>query len=162
MRRSGAREITAAVILAMLVVAGCASGAARTSSGSASPAPATASAAPTMTAQDTSAGIGPQYPSTYKRHENPPVLIRNATIMTAAGQEIQGGSILFRDGRIVAVGTNVQAPSDAGGGLLVGAARAACGGRPRRAGPGGGGGGGGGGRGGARGPPPFPPSRPRR
>src|ERR1043166_5642408 len=113
MRRSGAREITAAVILAMLVVPGCASGAARTSSGSASPAPATASAAPTMTAQDTSAGIGPQYPSTYKRHENPPVLIRNATIMTAAGQEIQGGSILFRDGRIVAVGTNVQAPSDA-------------------------------------------------
>src|ERR1041385_6145373 len=113
MRRSGAREITAAVLLAMLVVAGCAAGAARTSSGSASPAPATASAAPSTTAQDTSAGIGPQYPSTYKRHENPPVLIRNATIMTAAGQEIQSGSILFRDGRIVSVGTNVQVPSDA-------------------------------------------------
>src|ERR1051325_6214661 len=114
MRRSGAREITAAVILAMLVVAGCASGAARTSSGSASPAPATAPAAPTMTAQDTSAGIGPQYPSTSKRQENHPLLFRIATIMTPAGQEIQGGSTLFRHGRIVAVGTNVQAPSDAG------------------------------------------------
>ncbi len=33
--------------------------------------------------------------------------------MTAAGQEIQSGSILLRDGRIVAVGTNVQAPTDA-------------------------------------------------
>ncbi|HYX83181.1 MAG TPA: hypothetical protein VE714_12355, partial [Gemmatimonadales bacterium] len=58
-------------------------------------------------------GIGPQYPSTYQRHPNPPVLIRNATIMTATGQEIQGGSILLKDGRIVAVGTDVQAPSDA-------------------------------------------------
>src|SRR5260370_18791179 len=35
--------------------------------------------------------------------------------MTAAGQEIQGGSILFRDGKIVSVGTGaqVQAPADA-------------------------------------------------
>ena len=54
-----------------------------------------------------------QYPSTYRRHPNPPVLIRNATIMTAAGQEIPNGSILFKDGRIVAVGTNVPAPPDA-------------------------------------------------
>jgi imidazolonepropionase-like amidohydrolase len=41
------------------------------------------------------------------------VVIRNATIMTATGQEIQGGSILFRDGRIVAVGATVEAPADA-------------------------------------------------
>src|SRR5437879_9904866 len=54
-----------------------------------------------------------QYPSTYQRHPNPPVLIRNATIMTAAGQEIPNGSILFRDGRIAAVGATVQAPPDA-------------------------------------------------
>jgi imidazolonepropionase-like amidohydrolase len=40
-------------------------------------------------------------------------MIRNATIMTAAGQEIAGGSILLRDGRIVAVGTAVDAPPDA-------------------------------------------------
>lgn len=55
----------------------------------------------------------PQYPSTYHRHANAPVVIRNATIMTATGQEIAGGSILFRDGRIVAVGKSVAAPPDA-------------------------------------------------
>jgi len=115
MRRSGVQQMKAAVIVAIMVAAGCASGAARARSGS-SPAPATAAAAPAAqaaAAQDTSSAIGPQYPSTYKRHPNPPVLIKNATIMTAAGQEIQGGSILFRDGRIVSVGTSVQAPSDA-------------------------------------------------
>ena len=94
--------------LALLVLlAGCASAGARTTT-AAAPAQAAPAAAAT---QD--AGIGPQYPSTYQRHPNSPVLIRNATILTAAGQEIQGGSILFRDGRIVAVGTNVTAPTDA-------------------------------------------------
>ena len=91
-----------------VLLAGCASAGARTTTAAAPPQPAAPAAAAT---QD--AGIGPQYPSTYQRHPNPPVLIRNATIMTAAGQEIQGGSILFRDGRIVAVGANVTAPTDA-------------------------------------------------
>src|SRR5712691_6840028 len=95
----------------VVLLAGCASAGARTTTASAPPpAPAAAAAAGS---QETAAGIGPQYPSTYQRHPNPPVLIRNATIMTAAGQEIQGGSILLREGRIVAVGTNVQAPTDA-------------------------------------------------
>ena len=62
---------------------------------------------------DTTSVDRPQYPSTYRRHANPPVLIRNATIMTAAGQEIASGSILLRDGRIVSVGTAVEAPADA-------------------------------------------------
>lgn len=61
----------------------------------------------------TSSSDRPQYPSTYRRHPNPPVLIRNATILTAAGQEIPGGSIFFKDGRIVAVGAKVEAPADA-------------------------------------------------
>jgi imidazolonepropionase-like amidohydrolase len=91
-------------ILALLA-AGCASaGAAPTGAG--------APAAPAGRG-DTSSAQRPQYPSTYRRHEYRPVLIRNATIMTATGQEIAGGSILFRDGRIVAVGTSVEAPSDA-------------------------------------------------
>ena len=98
---------TIAALVALALTVGCASGGARTMAAAAA-----AAAPPPATAQDTS-GIGPQYPSTYKRHPNPPVLIRNATIMTAAGQEIQGGSILLRNGRIVAVGTNVDAPSDA-------------------------------------------------
>src|SRR5947199_8211757 len=100
---------TIAALVGLALTVGCASGGARTT---AAAAPAAAPAPPPAAAQDTS-GIGPQYPSTYKRHPNPPVLIRNATIMTAAGQEIQGGSILLRNGRMVAVGTNVDAPSDA-------------------------------------------------
>ncbi len=103
------RQLSGALGLIVLVV-GCASAGARTKTAAA---PAAASAPAAAATQDTGAGIGPQYPSTYQRHPNPPVLIRNATIMTAAGQEIQGGSILFKDGRIVAVGTNVQAPTDA-------------------------------------------------
>src|SRR5260221_1363175 len=96
--------------LAMLVLlAGCASAGARTTN-AAAPAPAVAAATAAATQE---AGIGPQYPSTYQRHPNPAGLIRNAPIMTAAGQEIQGGSILFRDGRVVAVGANVTAPTDA-------------------------------------------------
>jgi imidazolonepropionase-like amidohydrolase len=55
----------------------------------------------------------PQYPSTYKRRANPPVFIRNATVMTAMGQEIANASVLFRDGKIVALGASVTAPADA-------------------------------------------------
>ena len=86
-----------------LAAAGCASAGARPSAGPAAP-------APTQAAAGDTGGARPQYPSTYQRHANPPVLIRNATIMTATGQEIAGGSILLRDGRIVAVGATVEAP----------------------------------------------------
>jgi len=86
-----------------LAAAGCASAGARPSAGPAAP-------APTQAAAGDTGGARPQYPSTYQRHPNPPVLIRNATIMTATGQEIAGGSILLRDGRIVAVGATVEAP----------------------------------------------------
>jgi imidazolonepropionase-like amidohydrolase len=92
----------------LCVVAACASG------GGAAPAtttPAPAPAAAPGASQDTSAR--PQYPSTYQRRANPAVLIRNATILTATGQEIANGSILLRDGRIVAVGASVDAPGDA-------------------------------------------------
>jgi imidazolonepropionase-like amidohydrolase len=53
------------------------------------------------------------FASTYQRRPNPPVVIRNATVLTAAGAELRNASVLFRDGRIVAVGTDVSAPSDA-------------------------------------------------
>ena len=112
------RHLSVAVALGGIVlVAGCASGGARTTAaGGPTPVPPAAPSA-TAAARDTAreGGIGPQYPLTYRRHPNPVVLIRNATIMTAAGQEIQGGSILLRDGRIVSVGTGaqVQAPTDA-------------------------------------------------
>ncbi len=101
------RPLSAALLLGGLL-AGCASAGARSTQ---SPAP--AQAAPRAASQDTTSADRAQYPSTYQRHPNAPVLIRNATIMTATGQEIAGGSILFRDGRIVAVGTTVEAPADA-------------------------------------------------
>ena len=112
MRRSGGQQTTAAVVFAIMLAAGCASGGAQTTSTTGAPAPQQSAATPS-TSQDTTGGIGPQYASTYQRHANPPVLIRNATIMTATGQEIQGGSILLRDGKIIAVGTTVEAPQDA-------------------------------------------------
>src|SRR2546421_3633299 len=90
----------------LLLAAGCASGGARqprtqtTSPTAAPPPPAAAGGAAN---QDTT--VGPQYSSTYQRHPNPPVLIKNATILTAAGQEIQGGSILFRRGPLWAGGS---------------------------------------------------------
>jgi imidazolonepropionase-like amidohydrolase len=55
----------------------------------------------------------PQYPSTYQRRPNPPVFIRNATVLTAAGPELTGASVYFRDGRIVAVGKDLSPPADA-------------------------------------------------
>ncbi|HLB54450.1 MAG TPA: amidohydrolase [Gemmatimonadales bacterium] len=62
---------------------------------------------------DTLSSERPQYPSTYRRRPNPPVLIRNATILTAAGQELGHNSILFQDGRISAIGPRVEAPAGA-------------------------------------------------
>src|SRR5690606_16205335 len=54
-----------------------------------------------------------QYPSTYQRRAEAPVLIRNATIMTAAGPELSGASLLIQDGKIVAVGRDLAPPAGA-------------------------------------------------
>ena len=53
------------------------------------------------------------FPSTYKPFPGRATVIRNATILTAAGPVIANGSILLRDGKIAAVGTTVDAPADA-------------------------------------------------
>ncbi|MGH7547526.1 MAG: hypothetical protein ACREMM_05050, partial [Gemmatimonadales bacterium] len=103
------------VYLLLALSAGCASAGARERS---TPTPAQAAAA-----SDSTSVSRAQYPSTYRRRPNPPVLIRGATIMTATGQEVRNGAILFKDGRIVAVGEQVEAPADAvvvdGGGKYV-------------------------------------------
>src|SRR5215213_6441726 len=44
-------------------------------------------------AADSLSALRPQYVSTYVRHQSKPVVIRNATILTAAGPEISRGSI---------------------------------------------------------------------
>jgi imidazolonepropionase-like amidohydrolase len=107
------RHLSAALLLAAWTV-GCASAGTReTRSPPPAPAQAPGQTAPAGRGDTTTSVDRAQYPSTYQRHPNPPVLIRNATIMTATGQEIQSGSILFREGRIVAVGATVEAPADA-------------------------------------------------
>ena len=62
---------------------------------------------------DSLSALRPQYPSTYVRHPSAPVVIRNATILTAAGPELKNASILFQDGKITAVGPNVTPPGNA-------------------------------------------------
>ena len=53
------------------------------------------------------------YPSTYKPLPSRATVIRNATILTAAGPVIERGSILLQDGKVVAVGPSVNAPAEA-------------------------------------------------
>jgi imidazolonepropionase-like amidohydrolase len=74
-------------------------------------------ATPPQGTQPQPAGSPPQvsnpYPSTYKPLPSRTTLIRNATILTAAGPAIERGSVLLRDGKIVAVGQDVNVPADA-------------------------------------------------
>ena len=57
------------------------------------------------------------FPSTYRPFASRATLIRNVTVMTAAGPMIRNGSVLLRDGKIVEVGASVAAPGDA---LVIG------------------------------------------
>jgi imidazolonepropionase-like amidohydrolase len=107
--------------LGVTLLAACSTGAAAPAAPAAqAPAPASASAAQQRTDttrrrvfQDTMSFMREQFPSTDRRRPSAPVLIRNATIMTAAGREIERGSILLREGRIAAVGTDIEAPPGA-------------------------------------------------
>jgi len=53
------------------------------------------------------------FPSTYRPYPARTTVIRNASILTAAGPLIQSGSVVLRDGKIAAVGASVDAPADA-------------------------------------------------
>ena len=53
------------------------------------------------------------FPSTYSPLPSKTTVIRNVTILTAAGPAIHNGAVLLRDGKIAAVGASVDAPSDA-------------------------------------------------
>jgi imidazolonepropionase-like amidohydrolase len=55
------------------------------------------------------------YASTYKPLPSQATLIRNATILTAAGPVIERGAVLLQNGKIAAVGQSVEAPA----GVLV-------------------------------------------
>ncbi len=94
----------------LVLLAACAGAGAQTPPAQ-TPAPATAPAAEAST--DTFSFDRPQYVSTYRRRENPPVLIRNVNLFTGAGPEQRGVSVLFQDGKIAGVGANLQAPAGA-------------------------------------------------
>ncbi len=53
------------------------------------------------------------YPSTYKPLAGGPVLLQHATVLTGTGQRLDNADVLLRDGKVVAVGTALDAPSDA-------------------------------------------------
>src|ERR1700680_4630114 len=76
------------------------------------PAPAPTLAAPTPGPGALSVPNADPYPSTYVPYPSRATLIRNATILTAAGPTIRNGSILLRNGRIAAVGATIGTPAD--------------------------------------------------
>lgn len=53
------------------------------------------------------------YPSTYKRYPGVPTLVTHVTIFDGEGGKIDDGSVLFADGKIVALGQSVAAPAGA-------------------------------------------------
>jgi imidazolonepropionase-like amidohydrolase len=57
-----------------------------------------------------SSGTLDAFPSTYTPLPSVPTAIVGATILTAAGQEIENGTILFADGKIIAVGVGITIP----------------------------------------------------
>ena len=60
-----------------------------------------------------SAPLADPFPSTYQPFASRPTVIRNVTILTAAGPRIENGAVLLRDGKIAAVGPSVESPADA-------------------------------------------------
>ncbi len=53
------------------------------------------------------------FPSTYEAYPSGAVLVTNATVLTGAGERIDGGSVLMRDGKIAAVGADIEVPDGA-------------------------------------------------
>lgn len=53
------------------------------------------------------------FPSTYRAYPSVPTVVANVTIYDGEGGRIDGGQVLFADGKIVAVGQTVSAPADA-------------------------------------------------
>ena len=79
--------------------------------------PPVAPAQPQTQKPDPAGGTGPYapnlYASTYRPLPSRTTVIRNATILTAAGPAIERGAILLQNGKVAAVGQTVDAPADA-------------------------------------------------
>jgi len=57
----------------------------------------------------TSLAVAAPYDSTYAPIPAPPTVINNATILTGTGERLEGASVVFANGRILAVGEDVSA-----------------------------------------------------
>src|SRR5919199_336088 len=108
---------TAALALAAACLA-CASGPGSPQGRTGTPSPQRAPAGDT--AQKNTPGPGgvslpnaDPFPSTYRPFPSRPTVIRNVTILSAAGPRIANGALLMRDGKIAAVGASVDAPAGA-------------------------------------------------
>ncbi|WP_010160970.1 amidohydrolase [Sphingomonas sp. PAMC 26617] len=105
MKRIGLATVALAALLA-----GCASdGGGR---------PASASAKGDKASTGKGPGVGKAFshdpfPSTYKRYPGTPTLVTHVTIFDGEGGKIDDGSVLFADGKIVALGQSVAAPAGA-------------------------------------------------
>ena len=53
------------------------------------------------------------FQSTYRIPEAPPYVIRNVTALTGTGEQIDGASIVLQDGKIAAIGVEVNPPAQA-------------------------------------------------
>lgn len=53
------------------------------------------------------------FPSTYRAYPGVPTLVRNVTVFDGEGGRINGGAVLFADGKIVAIGQSLDAPAGA-------------------------------------------------
>ena len=97
------RRAAAAPAVAAALLAGCASSGPAERPAPPGERPATAAAEP---------AVAP-FPSTYEPLPSEPTLIEGATVLTGAGERIDGGSVLLVDGRVAAVGRDLAAPAGA-------------------------------------------------
>jgi imidazolonepropionase-like amidohydrolase len=98
-----------------LVASACTSGRAQEATPAQAPVPARATDTVRVASMPGGVSIpnADPFPSTYRPFPSRTTLIRNVTILTAAGPTIRNGSVLLRDGKIAEVGPSVSAPSDA-------------------------------------------------
>jgi imidazolonepropionase-like amidohydrolase len=94
---------TIGAALAALLLFGCAAGE--------KPKPASA-AAPQPSRKGEMFSLDP-FPSTYKPYPGIPTLVTNVTIYDGEGGRIDGGAIVFADGKVVALGKDIAAPAGA-------------------------------------------------
>jgi imidazolonepropionase-like amidohydrolase len=104
------RQLVLSLVAGVVAAVGCASAQAASST---PPAPATDTTHSAAMAGAVSTPNADPFPSTYRPFPSRPTVIRNVTLLTAAGPAIHNGAILLRDGKIAEIGATVSAPADA-------------------------------------------------